>query len=150
MVERFHRQLKASIKAQGNSSVWTEALPLVLLGIRTSFKSDINCSAAELAYGTSFRLPGEFFSSSGNITQERAENCVQRLRLVMIDLQPTCPRTPSTRHTFVSRDLDKTTHVFLRHDGVKKPLQSPYDGPYLILRRDKNMTLDVNGREVVV
>ena len=33
MVERFHRQLKAALKCRLNQSTWTEALPLVMLGI---------------------------------------------------------------------------------------------------------------------
>lgn len=38
LVERFHRQLKAAITCHADSN-WTESLPLVLLGIRSSFKS---------------------------------------------------------------------------------------------------------------
>lgn len=30
-----------------------------------------------------------------------------------------------------------TTHVFLRVDKVKEPLQTPYDGPYRVLKRSK-------------
>jgi hypothetical protein len=30
---------------------WTEVLPLVLLGIRTAFKEDLQASVAELVYG---------------------------------------------------------------------------------------------------
>ncbi|GFR65343.1 transposon Ty3-G Gag-Pol polyprotein [Elysia marginata] len=36
MVERLHRQLKASLKARTTSSNWFEELPMVLLGIRSS------------------------------------------------------------------------------------------------------------------
>ena len=35
-------------------------LPLVLLGIRSVLRQDLQCSVAELVYGTSLRLPGEF------------------------------------------------------------------------------------------
>lgn len=38
IVERAHRQLKASLKAHHNPAHWTEILPLVLLGIRTAVK----------------------------------------------------------------------------------------------------------------
>ena len=62
LVERFHRQLKAGLKSSLDPTHWTEALPMVLLGIRTSLKHDIGCCAAELVYGTTLRLPGEFFS----------------------------------------------------------------------------------------
>jgi hypothetical protein len=38
---------------------WTEALPLVLLGIRTSFKEDLQASLAELVHGEPLKTPGE-------------------------------------------------------------------------------------------
>jgi hypothetical protein len=38
---------------------WTEALPLVLLNIRTAFKEYLQSSAAVLVYGEPLRLPGE-------------------------------------------------------------------------------------------
>ena len=59
IVERFHRQLKSSLKAHAASTHWVEALPLVLLSIRTVVKSDLQCSVVELIYGTTLRLPGE-------------------------------------------------------------------------------------------
>ena len=33
MIERFHRQLKTALKAQQNTTLWMDVLPLVLLGI---------------------------------------------------------------------------------------------------------------------
>ena len=36
MVERFHCQLKVALKAQPNPASWINALPLLLLGIRTA------------------------------------------------------------------------------------------------------------------
>ena len=64
MVERFHRQLKAALKSHPNPTRWTNSLPLVLLGIRSSLKADIGCTAAELVYGTTLRLPGSYFNPS--------------------------------------------------------------------------------------
>ncbi len=58
LVECFHRQLKAALKAYPHPDRWTDALPLILLGIRTTLKEDISCTAAELVYGTNLRLPG--------------------------------------------------------------------------------------------
>ncbi|BHF59835.1 hypothetical protein SprV_0100279600 [Sparganum proliferum] len=57
MVERFHRQLKVSLRAADDPENWTDNLPLVLLGIRSFFKSDLDCSAAELVFGATVRLP---------------------------------------------------------------------------------------------
>ena len=64
MVERFHRQLKAPLKPQTHPDTWMTSLPLVLLGIRTALKQDIKSTAAELVYGTTLRLPGEYFIPS--------------------------------------------------------------------------------------
>ena len=61
MVERFHRQLKAALKTLPDPSSWFEYLPLILLGIHTSIKEDLQASAAEMVYGTTLWLPGEFF-----------------------------------------------------------------------------------------
>ncbi|XP_063857333.1 uncharacterized protein LOC135098869, partial [Scylla paramamosain] len=47
-VERFHRQLKSSLAASATRADWSQALPLVLLGIRTSLKEDLHHSSAEL------------------------------------------------------------------------------------------------------
>ena len=61
LVERFHRQLKASLMSITTSTRWVEALPMVLLGIHTSVKEDLGCCTAELVYGTTLRIPGQFF-----------------------------------------------------------------------------------------
>jgi hypothetical protein len=50
LVKRFHRSLKAAIMCHADQQ-WTEALPLVLLGIRTSYKADLQAFVAELVYG---------------------------------------------------------------------------------------------------
>ena len=62
LVERLHRHMKSALKAELHPERWTEALPFVLLGIRMALKEDLHCMAAELVYGCSLRLPGEFFT----------------------------------------------------------------------------------------
>jgi hypothetical protein len=49
-VGRFHRTLKADIMCHADQ-LWKEALPLVLLGIRTAFNTDQQASVADLVYG---------------------------------------------------------------------------------------------------
>ena len=63
-VEYFHRQLKSSLKSYPEPTNWTDILPVVLLGIYTMLKDDLHCTSAELVYGTTLRLPGEFFDIS--------------------------------------------------------------------------------------
>ncbi len=51
----------------------------------------------------------------------------------------------------MDNSLHSTSHVFVRHDAVRKPLQQPYDGPYLVLDRSaKFFTLDIKGRKDTV
>ena len=59
LVERMHRTMKASLKANlGSDPNWCDTLPMVLLGMRAAVKQDINCSVAEMVYGEQLRLPG--------------------------------------------------------------------------------------------
>ena len=60
MVERFHRQLKATIMTHESPNPGTTTLPAVLLGLRAAVKELLGKSAAEMIYGTTLRLPGEF------------------------------------------------------------------------------------------
>ena len=47
MVERLQRSLKASLGTELTSTKWLEHLPLILLGLRTTLKQELNCSAEE-------------------------------------------------------------------------------------------------------
>ena len=60
LIERFHRQLKASIRASLRDSSWQDTLPLVMLGLRSAWKEGPEASPADLLYGTELRLPGQF------------------------------------------------------------------------------------------
>ncbi|BHF65893.1 hypothetical protein SprV_0200890700 [Sparganum proliferum] len=48
--ERFHRQLKTSLRAVDDPQKQAGDLALVLLGIRSPLKPDLDCSAAELVF----------------------------------------------------------------------------------------------------
>ena len=151
LIERFHRQLKASLKACPDPTHWVDSLPLVLLGVRTAVKEDLSCSAAELVYGTTLRLPGEFFSPvQDDITVDPAD-FVTRLKVSMQQLKASPVREQQSRKVYISKDMSSSTHVFVRRDAVLKPLQQPYDGPFKILKRsDKHFTLDIHGHQEVV
>jgi len=57
MIERVHRTLEAAITCK-DSTHWSEELPLILLGLRTTLKEDLKASPAELVYGQTLRLTG--------------------------------------------------------------------------------------------
>ena len=150
LVERFHRQLKSGLRTVPRTQ-WVDSLPLVLLGIRSCLKEDLRCTTAELVYGTTLRLPGEFFDTSNNRTIPDSLTYVSRLRHTMQQLHP----TPTSHHTHrtphLSKDLSTCTHVFIRKDAIRKSLQPPYDGPFEVLKRaTKYFTILVNSQHQTI
>ena len=95
LIERFHCQHKASLKCSSNSIRWTDSLPLVLLGIRTAVKDDLQCTTAELVYGTTSRLPGEFFTSTDTSLDDPTAY-VTRLRAMQNEQPETTPSASTT------------------------------------------------------
>ena len=146
MVERPHRQLKEALKSTDVPGDWVDNLPVVLLGIRSAVKEDLGCSAAELCYGTVLRIPGEFYRPIQPSQWADRSNFAEKLNTYMSELVPVQPRLPNNRPVYVNKDLKSCTHVFIRTDSVKKPLESPYTGPYKVIKRDdKNITVMKNG-----
>ena len=134
------------MKAQPNPNSWISSLPLILLGIRTALKQDLNSTAAEMVYGTTLRLPGEFFAPSPISSLPDPSEFLNTLKVHFQHSKPTSPRANS-RHSNIPHHLEKATHVFISHDAIRKPLQPPYDGPYPIIQRtDKYYTVKLNNR----
>lgn len=126
LVERWHRTLKSAILCL-EPSRWTEHLPTILLGLRTTYKPDIKATAAELVYGKDLKIPGEFFTTQ----KERTESdMVDRLREAMQQLQPTSTAWHAKSKIFVHPDLNQATHVFIRNDSIRPSLSHPYEGPF--------------------
>lgn len=150
MVERLHRQLKAAIMCHRHST-WTQALSTVLLGIRTAWRNDLEGTAADLVYGQSLRLPGEFLGDFQKRNAENASDYIKELRQHMRNLKPTSGSRHGNTKIFVFKDLHTADQVFLRNDGPKAPLQPPYEGPYKVVKRnEQTFTLDIRGRHVTV
>ncbi|UYV62287.1 hypothetical protein LAZ67_2000001 [Cordylochernes scorpioides] len=145
-IERLHRTIKTAIRAH-NSIKWTETLPTVLLGLRAAINKDNNHSLSQMVYGKTIRLPGEFFDDSKH--HLHAEEFVQHLQKQMELLKPLNEKHHSKTKVFVHKDLKTCSHVFIRTDRVKKPLEPPYEGPFPVLERtDKYFTLKVKGKNV--
>jgi len=135
-VERLHRPLKAALTAQ-NNPLWTRSLPTVLLALSSVIKPDLGCSPAEMVYGITLRLPGEFFHSVQ--PEPRTLDLIHALKESMLMIRPTPGTDHSKRAIFVSEQLSTTTHVFLRIDSTRKPLQPRYDGPFAVLERKEKI-----------
>lgn len=125
IVERFHRTLKASLIAHDDRIHWSVHLPLVLLGLRTAFKQDIGCSAAQLVYGAPLRLPGELIIPADHGANSDPASYATQLTTAMRALRATPPRPQQRKSTYVSTELAHCTHVFVRHDASRPSLQHP-------------------------
>ncbi|GFX38569.1 integrase catalytic domain-containing protein [Trichonephila clavipes] len=69
----------------------------------------------------------------------------------MQSLHPKPPKHHGKHPVFIHPGLLEATHVFLRRDMLRRPLQQPYDGPFKVLqRKDKVFFLDINGKRVSV
>ncbi|XP_026482987.1 uncharacterized protein LOC113391255 [Ctenocephalides felis] len=143
LIETVHRTLKAAPMCHEDHS-WIEALPWVLLGLRSAVKEDLKNSSAELTYGEPLRLPGQFFKDHTGIS---TTTVMDKLHKIFRNLKPQPTSSHSPKKSFIHKDLDKSSHVFIRQDMIKPTLTQPYEGPYKVLERgDKTFKLDVLGQ----
>lgn len=144
MIERWHRTLKSSIMCRANAS-WSDELPLILLAHRNSINEDIGASSAQLVYGTSLAMPGQFFEHQPHIKFKA--DFVTDLMEAMQSIQPASSSHHGNAKVFVPNDLEKTSFVFVRNDKIRPSLCPPYTGPHKVLDRgNKYMTINMNGR----
>jgi cleavage and polyadenylation specificity factor subunit 1 len=147
MVERFHRQLKNSLKAaiSVSGANWSSSLSEVMLGLRSAVKLDSQFSAAQMLYGVPLRLPGDYFSPPSTKIATDPADFVNQHRLRMARLCFPAQRTRSSP-VHVDANLSTATHVWVRHDHSRPPLSAPYDGPFLVLERNpKYFIINKNG-----
>ena len=141
LVERAHRSLKASLMARCAGDDWLSHLPWVLLGLRTMPRENLRVSSAEMVYGDSLVVPGEFFPS------DKCSDDLDALRRTVGSFKPFSPTKKNYREPRVPQQLSDAPFVFVRNDMVRAPLVPPYKGPYeVIQRRPKSFLLKLNGR----
>ncbi|XP_070169423.1 uncharacterized protein [Polyergus mexicanus] len=136
ILERWHRTLKSAIICHANEN-WFEILPTVLLGLRTCFKEDLNASPAEMLYGSTLRIPEEFFNEEDLPSDPEFFIEKHRIHMREIKSRPTAHHHKKT--LFFHKNLYDCTHVWIREDAVRKSLQPPYSGPF---RKIVNITTE--------
>lgn len=143
LVERFHRSLKVSLRCHPDET-WVDSLPIIMLALRTQLKADLGVSPAQLVYGTTLRVPGEFIQETSEISPHEF---IEQLTKTMANLRPTVTSDHNTqRKSYRDKNLNTAEFAFVRVDAVKAPLQWPYTGPHRILRHgEKTCKLDING-----
>lgn len=150
MIERWHRALKVALMARLQcNKCWVDELPIVLLGLRTATRSDSGVSAAELTYGKSIRLPGDFYDNT-KINCSDSEY-LQILRDAISKLKPRPLSHSNSRSLFIPKDLSTCERVFVRNDIIRRSLQPPYEGPYTVLeRKNKTFVIQVGDRKMSI
>lgn len=149
MIERWHRTLKTAIRCHATTK-WTQILPTVLLGLRSCYKEELKASLADFLYGVPLRVPGEFFTHEDPPADPNF--FLEDFRVHIRNIKPVPASHHCKKKTFCYKDLYSCTHVFLQQDGVKKPLEQPYMGPFKVVNRidDRVFTILANGKELNV
>lgn len=149
MTEHFHWQFKAAIMCHPDSS-WLEAIPAIVLGLRVTFKPDIQATPAKLVYRKPLGLPGKFLTAlpSSTVTSDPTD-FVARLQHTIAALCPSPTSHQCKFVPFIFKKLATCPHALLCNDTVRRPFQPPYSEPYLVVHRhDKNFTVRMNGNDI--
>lgn len=143
LCERFHRSLKAALRAALSDGNWIDRLPWVLLGLRSAAKEDLGASPAELVLGQPVRVPGAFFPEAP--PPQFIHPAQSNPSHVPLPVHHCLP------HSFVPQSLASSKFVFVKHDAHRTPLQPLYDGPFRVLEPGpKHFLLDLGGRKETV
>ena len=144
LIERFHRSLKSALRAAGAND-WYTSLPMVLLGLRSTFKHELGCASSEVVYGCPLKLPIDLLGSPPNSGPLNPSSYADNLRILMRNTAP-----PITRHSREISQIDPKLatcpQVFVRNNA-KTGLLPYYRGPYRVIERsEKFFVLDLNGK----
>ena len=133
LVERLHRTMKAALRARLTNTNWLKDLPWVMLGLRTSLKEDLGKTPAELIYRHQLNLPGSVVDTGVPPGEHHG---------------PTTVKHHDTPVTYIPKGLMTAKSVWVRNDAVRKPLDTPYTGPYPVIQRnEKFFIIRVFGQE---
>ncbi|KAK3877484.1 hypothetical protein Pcinc_017810 [Petrolisthes cinctipes] len=114
-------------------------------------KEDLQCSPAELVYGESLRLPGEFCGDLVKDSIVGENEFLDTLRSTVSKFLASPPRTPDNQRCFVPSALGSAEYVWVHHDGHRRPLQRPYNGPFKVISKSsKYFTIQGPRREETV
>lgn len=132
LVERQHLTLKSALIAKSHEGSWLRNLPFVLLGMRTAHKVDLKTSSAEMLYGQELKLPASISPDPGN-----SEKLLEQMRNFSENIKARPTRVAEPSEPLIPKALQTCTHVMVRIDSVRKPLDPRYHGPYPIIKRNR-------------
>ena len=142
MVERFHRQLKESLRSRGSGQGWLEHLPWVLVGLRAAPKEDSGQSSAEAVFGTALVLLGQPQQKPEAVSSGSPFPVGERVDL------PLRPRSYAEVAGGKRSLLEGASFVYIRRGAESTPLAESYSGPYEVVQREhKILLLRIGDRE---
>jgi cleavage and polyadenylation specificity factor subunit 1 len=87
-----------------------------------------------MVHGQPMRLPGQFLTPQPiSDFNPSATPFVKQLRAAFDNLRPSSVVRHGENKVFIFKDLSTASHVFIRNDGIKRPLEQPYSGPYRVV-----------------
>lgn len=136
LIERFHRTLKQSLMARGRN--WLNELPIVMLGLR-SIPNENGISPFTAVTGQAILMPNVTFNKYSEINVEFIENLAKKMKLIDFAKMAEGIIHGGQREEIIPENLKNATHVWVRIDRVKKPLEAPYAGPYELIEIKKKV-----------
>ncbi len=125
-VERFHRRLKESLRAQLAGADWPDHLPWLLLGLHAAPQEDSGISAAKLVYGSPMSLPGQFLPTAKPPPLSSVRQLQSSVHCVAD--RPGCSAPPPP----LPAALRAAKFVYVRSLPLSPSLSPVYCGPYQI------------------
>lgn len=139
LVERTHRTIKDGIRALLNQhpTDWPETLPFVLFAMRTT-TDEKDVSPALLTFGSSVRFPSNVLHDTPR--ENLSFDDKEVLKRTIENLARMRPR-PISHHgggvshqEYIPPDLLQASHVLVRIDRTKTPLEPRWEGPFPVVR----------------
>lgn len=151
LIERFHRHVEAALRAQSVPEAWIDNLPILLFGLRATFKPGIAYTESEVLYGAASRLLVDFITSPTPMVPLDPLSYAHHLRETMCALCPVPTSSSLTGKVFCHLALPTAIHAFVRREALRKPLQPSFDSLFPVLRRSpKFYTLQLNDLQLCI
>ena len=91
-----------------------EHVSFTLLGLRTAWRKEPRCSPAELVYGSTLRIPGEFIDTTPPLPLQPSTTFLRDLQKSMHETLPPPPTHHSSPTSYYPPSLGHTGFVYER------------------------------------
>ena len=136
IIERQHRTLKTAIMARKES--WLRALPVVLLGMRIT-PTESGFAPFSAVTGSSILFPRLLIVNPAERKDEMLSSSQIRAlatEMAKLDFAEFAQgKHHGSSQVYYPAELRTCTHVWVRVDRVRRPLEAPYSGPFLVVKR---------------